>query len=73
MGFLASFIRIQFYVIIEDNAGNVSVLGLPHVQMARSAQRGPGSVALCAGISAAAFSLCVLLAQLETRQFYGCQ
>lgn len=58
MGFLAPFIRIQFCMIIEDNAGNASALGLPHVQMARSAQHGPGSVALCARISAAAFPLC---------------
>lgn len=36
MGFLASLIRIQFYMIIEDNAGNASALGLLHVQMARS-------------------------------------
>lgn len=26
----------SFYMIIEDNAGNASALGLPHVQMARS-------------------------------------
>lgn len=36
MGFLDSLTRIQFYMIIEDNAGNASALGLPRVQMARS-------------------------------------